>query len=191
MLNTDQEILNQIARTQEMASYGMKEIFLASQEEADELEEIHYNKIDKVVIELGYKNLMNGRLASRIWDVLPLFIEHKAISKYIIANNAFHLRNALPEIQTPKEAAQLMRMENHMMTEEELEAAVVIFEQLQKKLSSNKMTRKEKMKMIFKAAKRMNKTPEETLINFLESKGKKIDPEIKREMLSRKPKDKK
>ncbi len=187
MLNIDQEILNQIARTQEMASFEMKEFFSASSCKADEMEEIHCNNIDKVVVELGYKNLMNGRLYSRIWGVLPLFIEHKAISNYITAHNAFHLRKTLPEVQTPKAAAQIMRKENHMLTKEEMEASEVIFEKLQKnycnvKVSSSKKNsnepgnkeaaKKEILRTIIKTSKELGITPKEVAQRINEKKRK-------------------
>ena len=91
------EYLNEIARSQELATPFGKHLFnLKSDDELDMFIDGFY----AVLCSQGF----HSRVASSVIELLPLALENVAISKYIIVTNNEGLRNAMPEILSAEEA---------------------------------------------------------------------------------------
>jgi hypothetical protein len=97
----DQLIANEIAR--KMAVESLKNWFLAREEEVEEMEA---QLINELAIETG-----SCIVGVAVTAILPLLVEHEAITSYILETGERGLRLNLPEISTVKEARELAEKE--------------------------------------------------------------------------------
>lgn len=118
MLSVDQSIFNKIAKTQKVKNPTLRALFNASQTEIAELEEKVMNHIEKAINRMD-SDQEKWRIALIVYDLLPLYLEERAITRFILQNQIIELRGALPEILSPEEALLLIARERPYLTEKD------------------------------------------------------------------------
>ncbi len=118
MYNIDQQIANEIARSEKLKSPIMREIFSATEATAEKLE----NKLRKEIAKETGSDL-DGRAAI---IVLPLLLESEAITSYLNKTGR-NLRHMLPEINDPKEGLFIAMNELPNLTPENLKSLMGVF----------------------------------------------------------------
>ena len=132
MLEISQEIPNEIAKTTPMAYRLTKVMFSLPESKIDQAEELLMDQIQKEFPKEDEET--KSVLSYRVWTVLPLLLENKAITQFITERNLPELRAVLPEILTPTEAVILIRKDHHLMESAELDSCLRLIIQLQKDL---------------------------------------------------------
>ncbi|MEW6290675.1 MAG: hypothetical protein ACOY4W_00810 [Thermodesulfobacteriota bacterium] len=110
MYQVPNEIWNEIAETQTLATEWGRKMFplpFAEMQQAVEQEEA-------ALLEKGTPS----KVVTAYQEVMPLLLEHAAISNYLSRPEKMDLRQALPEVRSPAEAALLMSMEHRMSSKE-------------------------------------------------------------------------
>ena len=114
----DQDIANQISKTQKFRNPKMARLFSATEEEAELIEIEEREKIGE----------LSGDQVARGWIMYaPLLFEHAAITNFIREKGSYYLRAMMPEILTSSEAA-LIAQKDIMLTEEETMALKELFD---------------------------------------------------------------
>lgn len=90
-------ILNQIQATGRMASTQLSQMFSMSDQQLAE-------KHDQLTADL-MKQGLDRSTALAYLDVMPLMVERKAIARYLADSDRPDLAQALPNLETPEEAA--------------------------------------------------------------------------------------
>lgn len=121
MFLIDQKLANEIERTQKLSYPITRKLFQAkTDKEVDEIEQ-------RIINQTQEKGL-TPRTAYSLLTILPLFLEHKAITNYINQTNKYDLRMMMPEILTIDEAIGLANQEkNYTLTEIEIKSLGFIF----------------------------------------------------------------
>ena len=101
-------------------------MFQANEEQSEKLEIQLREKIQK--------ESQSQTVARAVAIVLPLLLEHQAITKYINLTRNYQLRNQMPEILTVEEAVYLVMKEIPSITKNELKQTMNILMQYQKDL---------------------------------------------------------
>ena len=96
MYSIPSEILNEIAKTQQLRSQWAKRIFSMSEDQKNE-------ELDKEA-EAALAKGMPLSVVLNYQTFAPLLMENEAISKYVLAKNDPGLRAILPELTTVREA---------------------------------------------------------------------------------------
>ena len=100
MYQVPTEIWNEIAKTQTLATEWGRKMFPLPFEELQK-------EVEKEESALMAKGLPS-KVITAYQDVVPLLLESKAISGYLAKPATMDLRQALPEVSSPSEAALLM-----------------------------------------------------------------------------------
>lgn len=117
----DQDIANEIARTQTMQSPLMKEWFMMTESQIDKEEVKLRNQIEK--------ETNDHKVAKAVGAYLPLFIEHEAITGYINQTGKHDLRNLMPEILSAREAA-LYAQRDYRLHDQQVEKTIEVIRKL-------------------------------------------------------------
>lgn len=110
MLMVPAEILNEIQACGRMVNPELSHLFSMSQESITE----EHNELVSKMIEKGYARAV----ALAYLDVMPLMVERRAISAYLSASGREDLRPALPNLETPQEAAIVGTMDRNLSPEQ-------------------------------------------------------------------------
>jgi len=100
------QIWAEIAYTQNLKSEWAKEMFNCQEEFFDE----ELSKQARFLSSIGYSN----KVILAFQHVLPLLLEHEAITRYISDKGTLDLRYALPEILDADEAVHIMQKEYNL-----------------------------------------------------------------------------
>ena len=133
MLNIDQSILNELANQVPM-KYRLTHYMF--QIPASELSNEEDRQVGILAERLAgkYKEMDTDMLALAIWDIMPLFLEHTAISRFIRENKRLDLYYALPEILSPEEALLYLERDRPCLTEKDKEVITTVLTNLERYL---------------------------------------------------------
>jgi hypothetical protein len=107
LTSVPQEVWNEIAETQELATKWAQEVFpltgefAIAQQEGKEYEALRNKGIAQ-------------KIAAAYLDVKPLLLENVAISRHILQTDQLQLRSALPEVTTVSEAVMLASLDRRL-----------------------------------------------------------------------------
>lgn len=111
----DQDIANEIAKSQTMKYREMLEMFRAIEDQAVEMESLLRREI--------FKLTNDDQVARAVVAYLPLLLEHKAITNYIDQTKNSQLRMMMPEILTADEAG-LMAQREYLLDNVQLQHTI-------------------------------------------------------------------
>jgi hypothetical protein len=126
MLNIKQKILNQVAKEPTPEYKITKHLFSQSQDQIDQdLEDLQ--KKFEPSFQLQNPDCPSEVLMMWYLEILPLYLDSQAISKYICRAEDLQLFNALPEILNPEEAVEIVSRET-TLTKKDWSILLVAFQ---------------------------------------------------------------
>ena len=136
MLNVNQEILNEIAQTIPTKYRMSQELFSLDQLQVAEAEEKVVNKLVEILHDLA-PGQDPEMLAMALWEILPLYLENEAISRFVEMIGDHGMRAYFPQLDTPTQVIQTLLRDRPYLTVEDQKMIAQMLIKLQDELPRN------------------------------------------------------